>query len=124
MSPEQLVSAALAARAFWVPLPDGRRVRLRRPSEYDVRNLIRRDTGGAVTTIVADLPDVKRAAIEWEGFTEADIIPSGASDPVPFSQDVFAVWIEDNRSALAVLAQALIDAVIAHESAQVDTAKN
>lgn len=124
MSPEQLVAAALAARAFWVPLPDGRRVRLRRPSEYDVRSMVRRDAGGKVTSIAADLPDVKRFAVDWEGFRECDIVPNGAGDPVAFDAEVFGVWVEDRRDALATLAQALVDAVIAHETAQIATAKN
>lgn len=124
MSPEQLVAAALAARAFWVPLAEGRRVRVRRPSEHDVRGLLKRGADGSVVGISADLPEVKRYAIDWEGFRECDLVAGGSTDPVAFHSDVFAVWIEDRRDDMAAIAQALVDAVIAHETARQDSAKN
>lgn len=124
MTPEQLVAAALAQRSFWVEVADGKRVRVRRPSEHDTRGLLQRDADGKVTGISADLPEVKRFTVDWEGFKECDFTAAGSSDPAPFSQELWAVWVEDNRKALGTVAQAIIDAVIAHETARLGTEKN
>ena len=124
MNSDALIAAALAQRAQWVDLDGGKRVRVRRPSEHDTRSLIQRDADGKVTGIAADLPEATRFTVDWEGFTEADFSPAGASDAVPFSRELWALWIEDDRQALAKVAQALIDAVIAHETARAGIEKN
>lgn len=124
MNAEQLIAAALASRAKWVDLEGGRRVRVRRPAEHDVRSLLQRDVAGAVIGLAADLPEAIRYVVGWEGFTEADFTPAGASDPVPFSAELWAIWVEDNRRDLATVAQAVIDAVIAHETARAGIEKN
>ena len=67
---------------------------------------------------------LKRFVVGWDGFKESDLISGGADDPVDFHADLWAVWIEDNRKALALVAQAIIDAVIAHETARLGTEKN
>lgn len=124
MTPEQLVAAALAQRAQWVPVGEGKRVRIRRPSEYDMRGLLLRDAAGAITGLKADLPEVKKCAVDWEGFKESDLISGGADDALPFHADVFAVWIEDQRNAVSTLSQAIIDMVIDHEAARQAIEKN
>lgn len=124
MSPEQLVAAALAARSAWVPLADGKRVRLRRPSEHDTRRLVVRTDNGGFKGLRAEIDDVCHSAVDWDGFRECDIVASGADDPVPFQVDVFRVWVEDRREALKTLSEALIAAVIEHEKQRIDTEKN
>ena len=124
MNAEQLIAAALASRATWVDLEGGRRVRVRRPAEHDVRSLLQRDAAGAVIGLAADLPEAIRYVVGWEGFTEADFTPAGASDPVPFGAELWAIWVEDNRRDLATVAQAVIDAVIAHETTRAGIEKN
>ena len=124
MTPEQLVAAALAQRSFWVELADGKRVRVRRPSEHDTRGLLQRDADGKVTGISADLPEVKRFTVDWEGFKECDFTAAGSSDPAPFSQELWGVWVEDDREALKKVAEAVIDAVIAHETRRAGIEKN
>lgn len=124
MTPEQLIAAALAQRAQWVPLGEGKRVRMRRPSEFDMRGLVLRDADGTASGLKADLPEVKKFAIDWDGFKESDLIQGGADDGVPFHPEVFAVWVEDARQAVTTLAQAIIDAVIAHEAKRQEIEKN
>jgi len=124
MSPEQLIAAALAGRAEWFDLADGKRVRIRRPSEYETRQLFVRDDGGKVSSIQADLPEVKKHVVDWSGFTEADFTPAGSSDAVPFNAELWAIWIEDRRESLFAVANKIIALVLAHEEAKVDTAKN
>jgi len=124
MSPEQLIAAALAGRAEWFDLADGKRVRIRRPSEYETRQLFVRDDGGKVSSIRADLPEVKKHVVDWSGFTEADFTPAGSSDAVPFNSELWAIWIEDRRESLYAVANKIIGLILAHEEAKADTAKN
>lgn len=124
MSPEQLIAAALAGRAEWFDLEAGKRVRVRRPSEYETRQLFVRDDDGKVSSIKADLPEVKKHVVDWSGFSEADFTPAGASDPVPFSAELWAIWIEDRREDLFAVANKIIAMILAHEEAKVATAKN
>jgi len=124
MGPEQLIAAALAGRAEWFDLEAGKRVRVRRPSEYETRQLFVRDDGGKVSSIKADLPEVIKHVVDWSGFSEADFTPAGASDPVPFSAELWAIWIEDRREDLFAVANKIIAMILAHEEAKVATAKN
>lgn len=124
MSPEQLLAAALAGRAEWFDLAEGKRVRIRRPSEHETRQLFVRDADGKVVSIQADLPEVKKHVVDWEGFTEADFTPAGSSDAVPFNADLWAIWVEDRREALYAVANKIIGMVLAHEERKVETAKN
>lgn len=124
MSPEQLIAAALAGRAEWFDLEAGKRVRVRRPSEYETRQLFVRDESGRVSSIKADLPEAKKHVVDWSGFTEADFTAAGSSDAVPFNAELWAIWIEDRRDVLYAVANKIIAMILAHEEAKVDTAKN
>ena len=124
MSPEQLIAAALAGRAEWFDLEDGKRVRIRRPSEYDTRQLFVRDADGKVVSLQADLPEVKKHVVDWSGFTEADFTPAGASDAAPFDAALWGIWIEDRRETLYAVANKIIALIVAHEEAKAASAKN
>lgn len=124
MNAEQLIAAALAQRAQWVDLEGGKRVRVRRPSEHGTRGLLHRDADGKVIGMAADLPEAKRFVVGWEGFKECDFTAAGSSDAVEFSSELWGVWVEDNRKALATVAEALLAAVIAHEQARIGLEKN
>ena len=123
MTPEQLVAAALAQRESFVLLGDGKRVKIRRPSEVAIPKMLRRN-GDAGTSIHAGLEEVRAHVVGWEGFTEADFMAGGASDPVDFDARLWALWIEDHRDNIGLVAQAIVDAVVAHEQRQADTTKN
>ena len=123
MTPQQLIAAALAQRETFVPLEDGKRVKIRRPSEVAIPKMLRRN-GDAGTVIHAGLEEVKAHVVGWEGFSEADFMAGGASDPVDFDAGLWAVWIEDHRDAIGPVSQALVDAIVAHEKRVVETEKN
>lgn len=115
MTPDILVKKLLAQRESWVDL-GGKRVRIRRPAETEIFALLEiRD--GKPASLKVGLEEVKRRVVDWEGFTEADLIVSGASDPVEFDADLWCALIEDRREWVSPIAKALIDAIIAHESA-------
>lgn len=123
MTPEALAKRILAAREFAVPLDEKKQVTARRPAETQVLEMFKSSGEGKMTLRVG-LEDVKRHVVGWAGFTEADLIPSGASDPVEFSQEVFALWVEDNRDAVNKIAQAILDKVIEHEKQAEEAEKN
>lgn len=118
MTPDVLIAKLLAQREFSVEVAPGKQIRLRRPAEMDVLGMLRRDADGKVVGIVADLSDVRRFAVGWEGIVEADLISSGAADAVPFAAGLFAVLIEDRRDWCAKCCQALVDKVLEHEGLQ------
>jgi hypothetical protein len=124
MSPEQLIAAALAGRAEWFPLEEGKRVRVRRPSEVGSRALVKRDVAGKFLGIEAGLLEVKACVVDWDGFTETDFTPAGSSDPVPFHTELWGVWIEDRAEALNAVATKILDMVLDHEGKKAETAKN
>ena len=116
MTPDVLVKKLLAQRESWVDLPGGKRVRIRRPAETEVFEMLVLK-GGKPTGLKVGLDEVKRRVVGWEGFTEADLIVSGASDPVEFDADLWQTMIADRRDWVPPIAQALIDAIVAREAA-------
>lgn len=123
MTPEALVKKLLAQRDFWCDVAPGKRIKLRRPAEMEWLGLLVREEGKVVGLRVG-LPEVKRYAVDWEGVTEADMIPSGASDAVEFHPDVFAAVIEDRSAWCAQCAAALSDRVVEYLQAQDDAQGN
>lgn len=115
MTPEILIKKLLAQREFWVDLAGGQRVKLRRPAEADVLSLLARKDGKVVGLSIG-LPEIKRFAVDWEGFTEALLIPSGASDAVPFTADLWACVIEDRAGWVAACSAAIAEKIVEHEN--------
>lgn len=115
MTPDILIKKILASREFWCDLGGGKRIKLRRPAEADVLQMLKREDG-KVIGIAVGLPEVRRFAVDWEGFTEADLIASGASDAVPFSAGLFAVVAEDKAEWVARCAADLVKQIADHES--------
>lgn len=122
MTPAQLIAAALAQREILVPLRDGKFVKIRRPPETAIAGMLRRESDGL--QIHAGLAEVKAHAVDWQGFTEADFTPAGSSDAVAFDAALWALWIEDRRDLVAPVAQAIVDAILAHEQKATEAAKN
>jgi hypothetical protein len=114
MTPDIIARKLLAAREFTVDVAGGKRIRLRRPAEMEVVDLLQKE-GDTVTGLRADLAAVQRYAVGWEGITEADLVESGAADAVPFDAALFAVVIADRREWFAACAEALVAKVLAHE---------
>lgn len=124
MKPSAIIAAMLAQRSSWVEIAEGKRVQVRRPPETEVGALVVRGTDGKITGLRAELPEVRRYVVGWEGFSECDLVEGGASDPVEFHPDIWAVYVEDRRDVVNTVAARLIDMVLTHEKAVLDTAKN
>lgn len=122
MTPEQLLAAALAQRETVVPLTESRSVTIRRPPEIAIPRMLRKS--GEQTQLHAGLDEVKSHVVAWHGFTEADFMAGGAADPVAFDARLWVVWIEDHRDHIGTVAQAIVDAVIAHEKRTAEAQKN
>lgn len=123
MTPDIIVKKILASREFWCDLGGGKRIKLRRPAEAEVMDMLKR-ADGKIVGIAIGLSEIKRFAVDWEGFTEADLIPSGASDVVAFAPDLFAVVIEDRADWVAKASTALVEKIVAHEGAAEATRGN
>lgn len=119
MVPDVLVRKLLAQREFWHDLGNGLRVKLRRPSEVETMDLLRRDASGSVSGLFVGPDVVKRCAVDWEGVKECDLIVSGASDVVAFDAALWGAVVDDRREWCNGCAAALIDAIVRHESDKV-----
>lgn len=135
MSPQEIKALLLKKRAKWVDVTeegDGnaarlQRVRFTRPPENDFPTLLTDvDAVAGKATWVCELSHVCKYVDGWEGFTEADLIGAsvGAEDPVPFSSELFAVWIEDNVLVKQKLANAILREVVDYITSRESSAKN
>ena len=89
-----LIKQLLAAREHWVDLAPGKAVKFRRPMEGELEGMFR----GTPKRFNVLLEDVQRYAVDWRGFTEADLLGAtvGNSDPLSFSAEVWALAVGDN----------------------------
>lgn len=118
----RLIARLREQRMKWVELAalPGKRVRIIRPTESELPEFFQ---GGRLTV---GLEQVKRFVVDWEGFTEADLIGAalGASDPVPFDPTLWAEVVADQSTWVRQLAQDLLDHVVAHRVAAAADEKN
>lgn len=103
-------------RARWVDLPDGKRVRVRRPLETEFHRL-RAGIG---------IDHVCEFACGWDGFAEADLLGSavGSSDALAFAPALWSRVARDRAEYVQPVAQALIDAITEHIAAKAAVEKN
>lgn len=118
----RLITRLREQRMTWVELAalPGKRVRIIRPTETELAEFFQ----GSRLTV--GLEQVKRYVVDWEGFTEADLIGAalGASDPVPFDAALWAEVVADQSAWVRQLAQDLLDHVLAHRVAAAADEKN
>lgn len=117
-----LIKQMREQRMQWVDLDlPGKRVRIIRPTEVELaQNFIK------AGEISVGVDEVKRHVVDWDGFTEADLLGAsvGAANAVPFSPELWAEVVNDRVAWVRSLARALLDAVVAHRTAAGDDAKN
>lgn len=99
------------ARRFWCDLPqlgEGRRVRLRRPDQFNWSEL---KEGGAKT-----LDFVVSAAVGWEGVTDADLLGPefGADAPAAFDVEAWRLLVSDDVEMLSHCFAKMLEVVNAH----------
>lgn len=101
---EALRRKMLVAREQWVDV--GRfGFLVRRPTEMQIA----RWRGAAALAV--SLTVVVECVVDWRGVTEADLIPGGSGDPVPFDRDAYAMWAEDRPDIWEPLGEAITRAV-------------
>lgn len=70
--------------------------RLRVPSRMEVRTLAQKHKSGSdIDSTALQRVIVLGAMYDWEGVTRDDILGDGATDPVPFSPELAAEWLDD-----------------------------
>lgn len=122
---QQLIKQLREQRMAWVVVDEActppKRVRIIRPTEVELaQHFIK---SGEVS---CGFDQVKAFCVDWDGFTEADLLGAsvGAAEPVPFSQPLWAEVVGDNTAWVRTVAQALLDAAVAHTQKTDDTLKN
>lgn len=127
MNPEALLQTMRAQRSVWVDLEPGKRVQVIRPREAEVAESFLKPSSrkGVGYTLSADLPEVRRFTVGWEGFTEADLIgAAGGSSPVPFHADVWSEVVTDRLDWSRIVAEKLVRLIADHQSAKAEAEKN
>jgi len=91
-------------RTRWVPLPDGKRVQVRRPLQTELRLFV----GGGVS-----IEHVCQYVCGWDGFTEADLLGAavGSSDPLPFAAELWDRVVRDRIDYVQPVAEAMASAI-------------
>jgi hypothetical protein len=106
MNPSVILQKREQYREAWVDLGDGKRLRFRRPLIAHTLVMHR----------ATALEGVVSASVAWEGFTEADFLPSGGSDAVPFDADLWRDVAADRLDWLIKVDTAIADAIKAYSS--------
>lgn len=120
----RIVEQLLAQRKRWLDIAPGQRVQIIRPPETDIGGLF--VGSGKQRTMVMDLAQVIKYTVGWDGVTEASLLGAaiGASDPVPFSSDVWAVVVADRTDWVQTISAALLTDVLAHFEKKAQAEKN
>ena len=103
-------------RARWVSLPDGKRVRFRRPLEMEFVKF----------RIGVDVNHLCEYVCGWDGFSEVDRLGAaiGSSDPLPFSAELWSRVVRDRMDYVRPVATAMVEAITEHVAAKEASAKN
>jgi hypothetical protein len=119
----QLIARIREQRMKWVDLQGepGKRVRIIRPTETEQSLHFFKDE-----RLVVGVEQVRQYVVDWEGFTEADLLGAavGASDPVPFSPEIWAEIVSDKARWVRQLAQDMLDQIVEHRVATFNDEKN
>jgi len=97
-----------------IEVAPGKHVTVRRPPEAEMLSL----RGGVTVDHVA------RYTVGWKGFTEADVLTSGASDEMEFHPDLWREVVADRLEWFAKVANGLVDAMNAHAERKAAAAGN
>lgn len=108
MSADTLIQKMRRQRELKIEVAEGKTITLLRPPEIEVGSLSRGVT----------LDHVRRYAVGWSGFTEADLLTAGGSEPVEFHVEIAAELLADHSAWLLKLQNGVIDAVNAHFEAK------
>lgn len=107
-----LLAQLQAQREQWIDVAPDKAVRMRRPLEGDMESLFRTVDGRRVFRV--GLADVVRCAVDWRGFTEADLLGAGIgnNDVLPFSAEVCGQALGDNLDWLQAAIEGLSQMIV------------
>lgn len=125
MAPEQIRAQLRAARQKWVEVAPGKSVQILRPAEAELAQFLADGAEGG-RNLSVEVVHVQRFVTDWRGITEADLLGGAlASDtPAPFDAALWADVVADRTDWRNTVAQALLDAIVAHFDARAAVAKN
>lgn len=124
---QELIAQLKRNRQFVVDLGDGLSVTCLRPTETGISKMSKPlPDNPELLTIDIEHSDVAKAAIGWEGFTEAALFGStvGSSDPIEFDPDLWAALAEDDRGWFYKVATKMLEAINEHNLKKIESAKN
>jgi len=115
-----LLKRTHAAREGWLELDSTKKLKLRRPTEVELVRLRR----GAADGIELGLEVIESSAVDWEGFREADFVPSGSDDAVAFDRALYREWVGDRPHLWQAISDRLFGMIEAHAKTLEADAKN
>ncbi|MCW7542018.1 hypothetical protein OOT46_29915 [Aquabacterium sp. A7-Y] len=120
MSADVLIRKLRAQRESWVPVAEGKRVRIIRPPEAEMVRFIA-DKGMKV-----EVEHVRDYVTGWSGITEADLLGEavGSSDEVPFDTELWAEVVADRLAWHKTIATELLRVIAEHRFSLQEAAKN
>lgn len=62
--------------------------------------------------------------VDWKGVTEADLVPSGGSDPVTFDRQLWEEWCRDRHDFWTPIVEAINEHFTGHLQKREAAAKN
>ncbi len=121
---QPLIRQLLAQRECWVDVAPGKAIKFRRPLEGEMDAFF--DTVGGRRVFRVRLAEVRRCAVDWRGFTEADVLGAGIGndDPLPWDAEVFALAVGDNLDWLQACMEGLSDQIVRRLEARTDARGN
>lgn len=119
MNAQSLIARMREQRQSTVELGDGLSVTIIRPCEADIRAF-----SGASRP--SDLDVARKYVVGWKGFTEATLLGEavGASDEVPFSQEVWTEAVADRLDWVHKVVIAVVSSIHSHQLSVAGEEKN
>ena len=121
MDASQLLARLRERREIEVQVGAGKKVTILRPREAEFSEFV-----GTDGKMFAGVEHVRKYVVGWDGITEADLLGPelGASDPAPFSRELWEEVVSDKLAWLKPVAVALLKAIADHRFSLQETEKN
>lgn len=117
------LSRKIAGRREFIKEYEGITLRLRRPTHAEFLKFI--DDKGNVELKFDDLLGVATEfVVDWPGSTEADFVPSGRSDQLPFDREAWSEIIKDRPELWSKIAEDVLQTYYKYAEEKEDRKKN
>lgn len=121
---QSLIEQLRAARRKWVEVAPGKHVRIVRPPETALHEFVSRE--GEAAGMQVSVAQVVRYVDGWRDITHADLLGEavGSDEAAEFTPELWAEVVADRRAWMKAVGSALLAAMVDHEVAKQDAAKN